>query len=379
MKTDVEDRLRLFDVTTTEFAPERIVARVGRRRRNRRLVASSLSATLTLCAAFALIALNGGKESQSVVPASDPAPTTPSVAPSIESNPSLATEPPTTPATSNTAEEVSLAGTDGGLYIDADLLPPDMLLTTANRFDGPLGTGSSEFGVWTTTLAKYSNDRSTVTERISIDTLRLPADRTPVSLIGENGATTAQLRSTTVWLNGSSAAWGEGQWTIYVAGDASPDDIVDVVEALQIVDDGQVTVPAPPVGFETVGVLPDRSTASGPQWTTSYATPDATTYDEPVLKLVVTVGPSRPAEYLLVDDLSGNRTHATTVLGRRAILSTSSYESRLVATLTWDESDGTQIELTYSPMRRDLSNDELAQQVLSLANGVRRADASTWA
>ena len=264
MDSDLEDRLRAFSVPTAPFASGNVAARVTKRRRRRRLLASSVSATLAFAAVVAVVSVTGGDDQTTIVPADVPATDTQETETSIIATPSS-----TTVSTIGAATvDVDLTGTGGGLYIDPSALPEGMLLTSATRFDGTdgsLSSSSAQFQVWSTTLAKYSEDRSTIVEHIGVDTLLLPPDRTPVSLIGEAGATSVEVRGLTVWFNGRSAAWAEGPWTMYVAGDATPADLMDVIEGVEVADDGTVTVTTMPDGYEKVGTLPNPLTDFGPQ------------------------------------------------------------------------------------------------------------------
>lgn len=378
MDVDLEDRLRAFSVPTAPFASGNVAARVAKRRRRRRLLASSVSAVMAFAAVAAVLSVTGGDDRTTIVPADVAATDTQEAETSTDATPSS-----TTVSTVEAANlDVDLTGTDGGLYIDPSALPEGMLLTSATRFDGTdgsLGSSSAQFQEWSTTFAKYSEDRSTIVEHIGVDTLLLPPDRTPVSLIGEAGATSVEVRGLTVWVNGPSAAWAEGPWTMSVSGDAVPADLMKVIEDVEVADDGTVTVTTLPDGYEKVGTLPNPLTDLGPRWTTGYVTAEATSFDRPVLELVITAQAAEPAEYLLVNTLSGDRKFATTVLGRRAILTSSSrYGARHDITITWDEADGAQIQLTYSPMRRDIAEGQLIEQALAFAEGVRRADANGW-
>lgn len=289
--------------------------------------------------------------------------------------------PPPTPASST--QEIVLTGRDGGLYLDEAVLSDGLMLTGA-REDQAGGGSSSEFGVWATTLALYSSDRSRMDRTIEIQTMQLPTDRSFRTVGCGDEGTPVDVNGTEVWLCERAASWGVGPWTIlaFPAGTPSTtEELLQVVANAEVDEQGRVGFDVLPAGFEVVGTLPDRIEASGRRWTTGYVTPDATTYDEPVVTLTVVEQPERPAEFELAFDARASHTgYATAVLGRRAIVARghTSGGLRPAVTVTWDESDGQQIQLRYVPLRRDEPWDVVAGTAVELARGVRRADNAGW-
>ncbi|MCX6522010.1 MAG: hypothetical protein NTZ21_15230 [Actinobacteria bacterium] len=377
---DLEDRLRTLDLTPPPLAPRAIAARVERRRRHRRMVTAGAAAVLVLATVGSLAVMATGNDDATIAPA-----TAPSDPPPVSTPAPIApdsTEPPT-PDTNPGSTSVDLSGVDGGLYLDPALLPSDLFLIGATSYEGPFGTGSSEFGVFTTTLVQYTADRTRIDASMTVETLLAP-DRIPVSFIGEAESEPIEIRGIEMWTNGRSLAWNEGPWTIIVNGLPSDDLSMEELDALLrdvaehvVVDaDGRTSVTPPPPGWEALGTLPDRIVDDGTLWTTNYVTPEATTGDEPVLQLTVTTRPGRPAEYLLSDAIR-TEAFATDVLGRRAIV-TGGRGFRIHVEVTWNEADGSQIQLAYSPLRADLDVDDVRDEAIRLAHGVRRAGTAQW-
>lgn len=382
---DLEDRLRSLDLSAPPLAPRAIAARVERRRRHRRVATTGAAAVLVLVTIGSLAVMATGDDA-TIAPAT--APSEPSPVPTADTIPTpsaetTASETTEADATTPTTPAVDLSGTDGGLYLDPAFLPDDMFLTGATEYLGPFGSGSSEFGVFTTTLVTYGPGRSTIDGTIQIETLLAP-ERTPASFIGETEAERVEVRGIEMWVGQQSIAWNEGPWTIIVSGlpsdDLTTEDrdalLRDVAEHVVIDADGRTSVAPTPSGWETLGTLPNPVTDDGTLWTTRYVTPETTTYDEPVLQLTVITEPGRPAEYLLADRFRGEAS-ATEVLGRRAIV-TGGRGFRIHVEVTWDEADGSQVQLTYSPLQSDLDLDEVRDEAIGMANGVRRADAGRW-
>lgn len=382
---DLEDRLRSLDLTAPPLAPRAIATRVERRRRHRRVVTTGAAAVLVLATVGSLAVMATGDDAVTIAPATAPPESATDSSAEVDTTPSTETALPdtTSPDTTPAATNVDLSGTDGGLYLDPTVLPPGMFLSGAMSSEGPFGTGSSEFGVFTTTLVRYSADRTRVDASLAIETLLAP-DRSSLSFIGEEEGEPVEIRGIEMWTNHLSLAWTEGPWTILVSGRPSNDLSVeeldallrDVAEHVVIDADGRTSVTSLPPGWETLGTLPDRIVDDGTLWTTNYVTPEATTGDEPVLQLTVTTRPGRPAEYLLSDAIR-TEAFATDVLGRRAIV-TGGRGFRIHIEVTWNEADGTQIQLAYSPLRADLDVDDVRDEAIRLAHDVRRAGTAQW-
>ena len=338
----------------------RIALRVG--------LAAGLAAT-----AVAVIQVTSGPGSRSVT-GGTPESVTTQAAGTTSSVPSR------TPAAADS--KIVLTGRDGGLYLD-DVTLPDELMLTGAREDSSGGVSSSEFGVWSTMLARYSRDRSRIDQTIRIETMRLPSDRTFRTVCCVDEGVLADADGTEVWLCSRTASWALGSWTMLAssAGEADSTEELLQVAATAVADEqGRIQLDVLPEGFEVLGTLPDRQYESGRRWTTGYVTPDSTTYDEPVVTLTVVEQPKRPAEYELAVDVRLGTAYATTVLGRRAIVAPGNTSGGLrpAVTVTWDESDGQQIRLRYVPMRRGQPFDVLATTAIDLARGIRRADAQRW-
>lgn len=377
---DLEERLRSLTFETPMLADDAIGARVGRRHRRRRILTASVATSILVVTVASLVVMSSDDDASFIAPATEPPETT--MTPSSTAVTSTTAATSTTAIPSTTVEPlVDLSGVDGGLYIDPAVLTDDLELVEATRADGPVGGSNSAGVVSETTLGSYSPDRSRIIDTITITTFSVADGRPPESLRGGDGEH-IQLRGLTAWATGVAVIWAEGPWIVDVtSGAAELEDVdmallIDTANHVAIDDDGRTTVDPAPPGYEPVSTLPGTIVDSGPQWRSDYRTPDITPADFPMLIVQLTTHPGTPAEAALTD-LYGDAT-AIEVLGRRAVLRSTPRMSRPGVEIVWDEPDGSQISVSYAPVRADVGTDEIRAEAIRLANGVRRASPDAW-
>ena len=305
-----------------------------------------------------------------------PASTQPADTPDTDpgSTPPAASTSPTestiTPATA-TGLSVDLSGTTTGLVIPPTVLPDGWYAVAAMPEDAFTGGGSVDAG-WKTIAGKYSADRTTLDEVITVEV----ADGILEAATASEPETVA-IRSTTGHLGPRDLYWAENGKNVAVTSSAATD-LVAIANGLHTRADGGFDFGYLPPLFEQIAVTPQMD-SFGAGFYTAYATAQTTYADGAVLSVQARAGSSRPAEVSLTTSAgygpSGRAlTYATEINGRRAIVLPS-----LTPTIIWDEDDGTQITIDYAPLEGNGTVDERSRAAIRLASTLRRANTSEWA
>ena len=262
-------------------------------------------------------------------------------------------------------------GMTTGLLVPPAVLPDSWYAVAAMPEDAFTGGGSVDAG-WQTTAGKYTADRTTVDEVITVevaDGILEPGTESEVQ--------TVDVRSTTGHLGPHDLYWAESGHNVAVISSAATD-LVAIANGLTTRADGGFDFGYLPPSFEQIAVTPQMD-SFGAGFYTAYATAQTTDADGAVLSVQARTRSTRPAEVSLTTSAgygpSGRLlAYATEINGRRAIVVPS-----LTPTIIWDEDDGTQITVDYAPLGGNGTVDERSRAAIQLASTLRRANTSEWA